>query len=92
MKYFKHMENYEEYYNSFPSTHSLPQWTLTFCYIPFEGFPGGSEVKNLPANAGGMDSVPGLGRFPGEGNDNPRQDSMDRKAWQAIAHGSQSVR
>ena len=28
----------------------------------FEGFPGGSVVKNLPANAGGTGSIPGLGR------------------------------
>ena len=31
-------------------------------------------VKNLPANAGdtrASDSVPGLGRYPGEGNGNP---------------------
>jgi len=34
------------------------------------GFPGGSAVKNLPANAGDAGSVPGLGRFPGEGNGN----------------------
>ena len=27
-------------------------------------FPGGAEVKNLPANAGSMGSVPGPGRFP----------------------------
>ena len=27
------------------------------------GFPGGLVVKNLPINAGDMDSVPGLGRF-----------------------------
>ena len=26
-----------------------------------KGFPGGSGVKNLPANTGGMGSVPGLG-------------------------------
>ena len=26
------------------------------------GFPGGSVVKNLPANAGDMASIPGLGR------------------------------
>ena len=32
------------------------------------GFPGGSVVKNLPANAGGMSLIPLLGRFPGEGN------------------------
>ena len=46
-------------------------------------FPGGSVVKNLPGNTGDASSVPGLGRFPGEGNDNPLQDSclenpMDR--------------
>ena len=28
----------------------------------FIGFPGGSEVKNPPANAGGMHSIPGSGR------------------------------
>ena len=27
-----------------------------------EGFPDGSVVKNLPANAGDMDSIPGLGQ------------------------------
>jgi len=32
------------------------------------GFPGGSVVKNLPVNAGGMSLIPLLGRFPGEGN------------------------
>ena len=35
------------------------------------GFPCGSVVKNLPANAGEMGSIPGSGRFPGEGNGNP---------------------
>ena len=35
------------------------------------GFPGGSVVKNLPANAGDVDSTPGLGRSPREGNGNP---------------------
>ena len=29
------------------------------------GFPGGSVVKNLPAIAGDVDSIPGLGRSPG---------------------------
>ena len=28
------------------------------------GFPGGSEVKNLHATAGGVDWIPGSGRFP----------------------------
>ena len=34
-------------------------------------FPGGSVINNLPANAGDMGSIPGLGRSPGEGNGNP---------------------
>ena len=37
------------------------------------GFPGGSVVKNPPANAGNTGSNPGLGRSPGEGNGNPLQ-------------------
>ena len=36
-------------------------------------FPGGSVVKNPPAKAGDVDSIPGLGRSPGEGNGNPLQ-------------------
>ena len=56
------------------------------------GFPGGSVVKNLPANAGGVGSIPGLGRSPGEGNGNPLQYSclgnpMDGGAWRAAVHG-----
>ena len=35
------------------------------------GFPDGSVVKNLPASAGDTGSIPGLGRFPGEGNGKP---------------------
>ena len=36
-------------------------------------FPGGSVVKNLPANAGDLGSIPRLGRSPGEGNGSPLQ-------------------
>ena len=55
------------------------------------GFPGGLVVKNPPANAGDSDSVPGLERFPGEGNVNSLQYSclgnpMDRGAWTATVH------
>ena len=55
---------------------------LLSCKSPV-GFPGGSVVKNLPANAGDSDSISGSGRFPGEGNVNPLQYSclgnpMDR--------------
>ena len=34
-------------------------------------YPGGSIVKNPPANAGDVGSIPGLRRSPGEGNGNP---------------------
>ena len=34
------------------------------------GFPGGSVVKNIPANAGDTILIPGLGRYPGGGNGN----------------------
>ena len=59
------------------------------------GFPGGSVVKNLPANAGNTGDaglIPGLGRFPGEGNGNLLpysclENPMDRRAWQALVLG-----
>ena len=49
-------------------------------------------VKNLLADAGDAGSIPGSGRFPGEGNGNPLQYSclgnpMDRGALWATDHG-----
>ena len=51
----------------------------------------GSDGKESAGNAGEPNSVPGLGRSPGEGNDNPLQYSclenyMDREVWQATVH------
>ena len=43
-----------------------------------QGFPGGSVLKNPPANAGDARHaglIPGLGRSPGKGNGNPLQNS-----------------
>ena len=56
------------------------------------GFPGGSLVKNLPANVGDAGSIPGSERSLGERNGNPVQYSSlgnptDRGAWQATVHG-----
>ena len=56
------------------------------------GFPGGSVVKNPPANAGDTGSILESGRSPGEGNGNPLQyscleNSMDRGTWWATVHG-----
>ena len=55
------------------------------------GFSGGSLVKNLPANAGNMGSIPSLGRSPREGNGNPLQYPspdipMDREVWHTAVH------
>jgi len=36
-------------------------------------FPGGSDSKESACNAGDPGSIPGLGRSPTEGNDNPLQ-------------------
>jgi len=49
-------------------------------------------VKNLPASAGDVGLISGLGRSPGKGNGNPLHYSclgncMDRGAWQAIVQG-----
>ena len=52
----------------------------------YKDFTGGSDSKVSAYNAGDPGSIPGLGRSPGEGNDNPLQYSflenpVDRGAW-----------
>ena len=70
---------------------------LLFGYLIWEkpavkqGFPGGSAIKNPPANAGGSSSTPRSRRSPGERNGNPLQYSclenpLDRGAGQATGH------
>ena len=52
------------------------------------GFPGGSAVRNLPANARDLGLTPGSGRSPGEGNGNPFQYScLHGQMEQATVHG-----
>ena len=55
-------------------------------------FRGGSDGTESACDAGNPGLIPGLGRFYGEGNDNPLQYSslenpMDREAWWVIVHG-----
>ena len=58
------------------------------------GFPGGSVVRNSPANAGDPGDVgfiPGPGRSPGEGNGSPHPYSCQENpiatgAWQTVVH------
>ena len=57
-----------------------------------EAFSSGSNTKESACKVGDLGSIPGLGRYPGEGNGYPLQDSclensMDSGAWQATVHG-----
>ena len=57
------------------------------------GFPGGSVVKNPPANTGDVSSFLGLRRSPGEGNDKPSHSSILawEIPWTEEAGGLQSI-
>ena len=60
----------------------MPRFTVYINNV----FPGGSDGKASAHNAGDSGSIPGLGRFPGEGNGNSLQYSylenpMDGGAW-----------
>ena len=68
----------------------LPVYRLGVYLVPW--LPDGSDGKVSACSAGDLGSIPGLGRFPGEGNDNPLQyscleNSMDGEAWWATVHG-----
>ena len=59
--------------------------------------PRGHSGKESASQAGDKGSIPGLGRFPGEGNGNSLQyyclgNAMDRGSWQATVHGVTRVR
>ena len=60
--------------------------------VIYHRFTGGSDGKVSACNVGDLDSIPGLGRSPGEENVYPLQsscleNSMDRRAWWATVHG-----
>ena len=85
---------------------SLPyniDWMFLFCshvywWIMVVGLPQGLSSKEFACSAeasGDMGSIPGWGRYPGEGHGSPLQyscleNSMDRGVWQSM--GSQRVR
>ena len=63
----------------------------------FLGFHSSLAGKESACNTGDLGSVPGLERYPGEGNGNPLQCSclgnlMDRGAWQVTVHGVRRVK
>ena len=60
-------------------------------------FPGGSDGKESAYNVGDPGSIPGSGRYPGEGNGNPLQyscleNSMTEEPGGLQSMGSQRVR
>ena len=60
--------------------------------MSMRGFPDGSDGKESACNTGDLGSIPGAGRFPGEGNGYPLQyscmkNSMDKEVWWATVHG-----
>ena len=57
----------------------------------YKGFPDGSVVKNLPANARGVHSISGSGRSPGEGNGNSFQYFAWKIPWTEKPGGLQSM-
>ena len=71
-----------------------PNWRIVY---KIRGFPGGSEGKMSACNALDPGSIPELGRYPGEGNDNPLQyscleNAMDGQACRLQSMGLKRVR
>ena len=52
-----------------------------------QGFPCGSVGKESTCNVGDLGSIPGLGRFPEEGNGYPLQYSGLENSMGCIVHG-----
>ena len=56
------------------------------------GFPGGSDGKESACSVEDLGLIPGLCRYPGEGNSyslkySDLENSTDRRTWQATVHG-----
>ena len=79
----------------FSSFNLYALWTESYYFFRLlgsVGLPWWLSSKESVCNAGGSGSIPGLGRFPREGNGNPLQYScqenpMDRGAWRATVPG-----
>ena len=72
------------------------QKTFLECYLLnimlMNGFPGGLVHKESACNTGQLGLIPGSGRSPREGNENPLpysclDNSMERRVWQSTIHG-----
>ena len=81
----KCLENFKALLRHEAFCHVITLGKIDLVYNWCLGFPGGTVIKNPPANAGDMGSVPGSGRSPGERNSYLLQyscleNSMDRGA------------
>ena len=50
------------------------------------GFPRGSDAKESAYNGGLLGLIPGLGRFPGEGNGNPLQHTWVKNSMDLVSY------
>ena len=79
-------------YSDLLNLYSVKMHIYFLSILTLHHFPGGTVVKNLPANAGNTSSIPRSGRYPGGKNDNPLEysyleNSMDKGARKAIILG-----
>ena len=70
----------------------LDECSTLRAHLTLMSFSGGSDGKESAHNVRDLGSIPGFGRFPGEGNGKPLQYSclrnpMDRRVWWAKEHG-----
>ena len=82
--------NISEKYRKEMHSFLIPLFLVNFLYCGL-GFPGGSEVKASACNAGDLGSTPGLGRSPGEGNDNHCSILAWRIPWMEEPDGLQCM-
>ena len=93
------------WFTIFVSFYCTAEWLIYMCvymsvylyicidlHIHVYRLPRWPRVKNPPASAGGVGSIPGPGRSPGEGNGNPLQycclgNPMGRGAWWVYSSG-----
>ena len=60
-------------YKLFCASAELQNLTILWSFFKDLQLPDGTVVKNPPANAVDVNSIPGLGKVPGGGNGNPLQ-------------------
>ena len=86
----KIMTWFNKKYTSFILCFLCGRYRIETAFIE-RGFPCGSAGKESTCNVGDLGSIPGLGRFPGEGKGYPLQYSGLENSEDSIFMGSQTV-